>query len=165
LDDNFLIGGRDWYRRQDTSEFNFRGGDFGKFLWTVDGVDYGRYYLPPTARNLDSPAEQIITQMDYAGIDRALIQAGHTYGRLNEYQADVISRYPGRFWALASVEEWRVDHSSQFQGLDRAISDLGLKGLFFNTASISHSDRREKLDDPVFYPFWDHARDLSIHVF
>jgi predicted TIM-barrel fold metal-dependent hydrolase len=165
LDDNSLIGGRDWYKGQDTSEFNFRGGDFGKLLWTVDGVDYGRYYLPPTARNLDSPSEQIIAQMDYAGIDRALIQAGHTYGRLNEYQADVISRYTDRFLALVSVEEWSVDDSSQFQVLDRAVSDLGLNGLFFNTASFSHCGRSEKFDDPASYPFRDHVRDLGIPVF
>ena len=165
LDDNSLIVGRDWYRGQNTEDLNFRGGDFGKFLWTVDGVDHGRYYLPPTARNLDSPPEQINAQMDYAGIDRALIQAGHTYGRLNEYQAEVVGRYPDRFWALASVEEWRIDDPHQSRGLDRAVSDLNLSGLFFNTASIGHSGRRESLDDPVFYPFWDHVRDLGIPVF
>ena len=103
--------------------------------------------------------------MDYAGIDRALIQAGHTYGRLNQYQSEVVGRYPDGFWALASVEEWLIDDPRQSRDLDQAISELGLSGPFFNTASIGHSARRKSLDDPVFYPFWDHVRTLGIPVF
>ena len=165
LDDNALVTGREWHRGEDPKSLNFRGGDYGKFLWTVDGADYARYYLPPTARNLDSPPEQIIAQLDYAGIDRALVQAGHTYGRQNDYLSGVIARYPDRLWALATVEEWRADNPSQAAELDRAITKLGLRGLFFNTASIALNGRSEMLDDPVFDPFWNRVRELGIPVF
>jgi hypothetical protein len=73
LTDNSLVVGRDWHRGENPEVLNFRGGDYGKFLWTVDGADYARYYLPPTARQLDSPPEQIIAQMDYLGVSKGVI--------------------------------------------------------------------------------------------
>ena len=89
LHDNAPVVGREWHKGEDLYQVNLRGGDFGRFLWTADGVDYARYYLPPTARDLDSPPEQIIAQMDYIGVERGVVQAGHVYGRLNDYLARV----------------------------------------------------------------------------
>jgi hypothetical protein len=65
--------GRDWHQGENPEDLDFRGGNYGKFLWTVDEIEYARYYLPPTARNLDSPPEQIIAQMDYMGVSRGVI--------------------------------------------------------------------------------------------
>ena len=61
LHDNARVVGRDWHKGEGPYELNLRGGDFGRFLWTADGMDYARYYLPPTAatsiprRNRSSP--------------------------------------------------------------------------------------------------------------
>ena len=79
-------------------DVDFRGGGHGKFVWTSDGVDYLKQYLPPSMRDLESTPEYIIAQMDYAGVDRAVIQSGHLYGRLNEYIAEAVRRYPDRLW-------------------------------------------------------------------
>lgn len=148
-----------------TYEVDFRGGDHGKFVWTSDGIDYSKQYLPPSMRNLESTPEYLIAQMDYAGVDRAVLQNCHLYGRLNEYIADTVMQYPDRFWGLAMVDEWRVDDPEQLHALDMAIHDLGLHALWFNTGSLGMHRRKETIDDPVFFPFWDRVREIGILVF
>ena len=144
---------------------NMRGGDYGKFTWTVDGDDFTKQYLPPALAELEAPPELMLAQMDYAGVDRAMLQTGHVYGRLNGYLADAVHRYPHRFWALAMVDEWRADDPVQIRELERAIRDLGLHALWFQSSGPRQHRRTEVLDDPVFHPFWDRVKDLGIPVF
>ena len=165
LSDNSPVVGRDWHRGENPADLNFRGGDYGRFLWTVDGVDHARYYLPPTARQLDSPPEQIIAQMDYLGVTKGVVSGGHTYGRLNGYLGDVVRKYPERLYALAAIREWMADDPAVIAELRSAIEVDGLHGLFFDTASIHHEGRPELSDDPVFEGFWSVVRELGIPVF
>ncbi|MEE8363587.1 MAG: amidohydrolase family protein [Dehalococcoidia bacterium] len=165
LPDNALVVGGEWHRGEDPDELDFRGGSHGRFLWTARGVDYARYYLPPTMARLESTPEMMLAQMDYVGVDRAVVQAGHTYGRLNDFISGVVRRHRDRLWGLCTVEEWQLDDPGQIRALDHAINDLGLHGLFFNSASIGFEGRPERLDDAVFRPFWERVRDLGIPVF
>ncbi len=147
------------------TEVDFRGGGFGKFTWTSGGDDYSLQYLPPTLARLHAPPELMIAQMDYVGIDKAVLQTGHAYGRLNRYLGEAVREYPERFWALAMVDEWRVDEADQRRALDRAVNELGLHGLWFQSSNLPQHGRQEPLDDPVFDPFWNHVRELGIPVF
>ena len=165
LDDNAPVVGGEWRDGEDLDGIDFRGGDYGRFLWTAGGYDYARYYLPPTARELDSPPEQVIAQMDYVGIDRAVVQAGHVYGRLNDWLSEVAARYPERLWPLATVEEWRADEPRQIRELERAVRRLGLRGIFFDTGLIGRFGRSELADNACFDPFWQTVRELGIPVF
>ncbi len=164
LDRQTLVQGDD-YSLESLTDVNFRGGDYGKFIWTVDGVDYSKQYLPPTMTSLHSPPELMVAQMDYVGVDRAVLHNGHSYGRLNRYLSDAVRRYPDRFWGLALVDEWRVDQPGQVRSLDRAINELGLHGLWFLSSNLPIHSRSATVDDPAFHPFWDHVRDMGIPVF
>ena len=64
----------------DLAEVDFRGDGYGKFAWTVDGVDHTLQYLPPTLTGLSAPPELMVAQMDFVGVDRAVLQTGHVYG-------------------------------------------------------------------------------------
>jgi predicted TIM-barrel fold metal-dependent hydrolase len=170
FDDNSIVTRQTLFDGKDHSlggltDVDFRGGGNGRFVWTVDGVDHWIQYLPPTLARLHAPPELMVAQMDYVGVDRAVLQTGHAYGRLNRYLADAVRAFPGRFWALAMVDEWRVDRGSQVQTLDRAIGELGLHGLWFHSTNLALHNRPETVDDPVFYPFWDHVRRLGIPVY
>jgi predicted TIM-barrel fold metal-dependent hydrolase len=147
------------------TEVDFRGGDFGKLAWTSSGDDLSLQYLPPTLTRLHAPPELMIAQMDYAGVDKAVLQTGHAYGRLNGYLGEAVQKYPERFWALAMVDEWRVDEAGQRRTLDRAINEQGLHALWFQSSNLRQHGRQEPVDDPVFEPFWDHVRDIGIPVF
>ena len=111
------------------ADVGLRGGGFGRLAWTADGEECYLQYLPPTLVNLSAPPELMVAQMDYVGVDRAVLQTGHLYGRLNGYLADAVRRFPDRFWGLAMIDEWRADSPSQLRTLERAIETLGLQGL------------------------------------
>ncbi len=161
---NLLFDGRD-YSLDGITDVDFRGGGHGKFMWTVDGVDYTKQYLPSTLTRLSAPAELMLAQMDYIGVEKAALHHGHVYGRLNRVLADAVRDYPDRFWGVAQVDEWLVDQSSQVRALDRAIDELGLHAVWYASTGLGLHKRAEKVDDPVFQPFWDHVRDLEIPVF
>ena len=129
--DNSIYTGQTLYDGVDESmeglvDVNHRGMGFGKFGWTSGGVDYSKQYLPPTLSKLHAPPELMVAQMDYVGVDRAVLQTGHAYGRLNRYLSDAVRSFPDRFWALAMVDEWRADQPGQVRTLDRAVNELGL---------------------------------------
>ena len=85
----------------------FRGGEFGRLMWSHGGEDYYKQYLPPHMRDLSAPADQMVAQMDHAGIEKAVLHNGHTYGRLNRFLSDAVRKYPDRLWGMALVDEWR----------------------------------------------------------
>lgn len=147
------------------TDVDFRGHGNGKFAWTAGGVDYSFQYLPTTLTNLSASPELMVAQMDYVGVDRAVIQTGHPYGRLNRYLSQAVRIFPDRLWGLAMIDEWRADQPRQIQVLDRAINELGLHGLWFQSSNLRLHKREEMLDDPVFHPFWDHVRDMDIPVY
>ena len=98
-------------------DVDYRADEFGRFAWTIDGVDYWRTYLPPAMANLSSPPEMILAQMDHNGVDKAVIQTGHAYGRLNRYISDAVKKFPDRFWGLAMIDEWNADKPGQIKTL------------------------------------------------
>ena len=170
VSDNVAVPHQTLFDGEDTAldamyDVDFRSGGHGKFAWTSGGVGYTKQYLPPSMRDLESTPEYIVAQMDYAGVDRAVIQSGHLYGRLNDYIAEAVRRYPDRFWGLALVDEWKIDDSSETRSLDMVIDEYGLHALWFNTGSLEMHRRDTPVDDPVFTPFWDRVRALGIPVF
>ena len=162
--ENTLYDGRDTSMRG-LADVGFRGGEYGRFAWSADGVDYYTQYLPPTLPRLQATPEQMIAQMDYLGVDRAVIQTGHSYGRINRYVSDAVRGYPSRLWGLAMVDEWAADQPGQLRALDRAVNHLGLHGLWFQSGNIRLYGRTESIDAPTFHGFWDRVVDLDIPVF
>ena len=147
------------------TDVDFRGGGFGRLTWTVDGETYHKQYLPPSLTHSSSSPDLMIAQMDYIGVDRAVLQTGHLYGRLNRYISDATKKYPDRFWGLAMIDEWRADRPGQLRTLERAIGDMGLHGLWFQTGNLAMHGRTETFDDPIFEPFWDRVKDMNVPVY
>lgn len=145
-------------------DVDFRIGLYGRVLFTYEGVDYYFQHGPPAYADLSSPPDQVIAQMDFAGVDRALIQHDRLYGRLDSYLADAIAKYPDRFVGLAQVDEWRGGEPDQLERLRRQIDDLGFSGLYFSTGGFSHVDFAFGANDPILEPMWDLVADLSIPV-
>lgn len=170
VDDNSILNlntlvASDDFSLRGLTEVDMRGGDFGRFEWDVNGTPHRIQYLPPTLENLHAPPELMLAQMDYVGVDKAVFQTGHSYGRLNRYLSDAVMRYPDRFWGLAMVDEWKVDQPSEIDTLDTAINELGLHGLWFQVTGMRMHGRREPIDHAIFRPFWNHVRNTGIPVF
>ena len=145
-------------------DVDFRIGLYGRVIFTHEGEDYYFQHGPPAYADLSSTPEQAIVQMDYVGVDRAVIQHDRLYGRLDDYLGDAVAKYPDRLVALAQVDEWRGHEPDQLERLRRQIEDLGFSGLYFSTGGFCHVDFAFGLNDPVLESLWDLVADLGIPV-
>ena len=157
-----LAGERDGISWQ--PDRNFRIGRFGRVEFTHEGEEYYTQWYPTTMWDMSSPPEYMVAQMDYAGVDRAVLQHDRVYGKLDDFLAECVSRYPDRFVALAQVDEWVGGRDDQLERLRRQVQDLGHSGLYFSTGGFFHDDFKTGLNDPSLEPLWDLVRELGITV-
>ena len=157
-----LLGERDgisWLPKVD-----FRIGQFGKVEFTHGGEDYYIQWMTPALRDMSSPPEYIVAQMDYAGVDRAVLQHDRIYGRLDDFLSDCVRKFPDRFVALAQVDEWVGGQPEQLERLRRQIREQGFSGLYFSTGGFLHDDFKTGVNDPELEPLWELVAELGIPV-
>jgi predicted TIM-barrel fold metal-dependent hydrolase len=146
-------------------DVSFRVGSYGRFEWSVDAEDVYLQFFPPSLQHMHSPAEFMLQQMARAGVDRAVLQNARLYGRLNGYFADAVRSHPDRFIGLADVDESHAATDSEIARLRAAVTELGMRGLYYANRALITTGYRWMFDDPVFDPFWETVRDLRIPVF
>ena len=74
-----------------------------RMVWTVDGEDYTKQLLPPNITEFSVGAA--IAEMDYAGIDWALIHTDAMLTRDVTYIASCVKSAPDRLLAMAPIDE------------------------------------------------------------
>jgi predicted TIM-barrel fold metal-dependent hydrolase len=146
------------------TEADFRVGRFGKMEWSYQGTDHYVQFFAPSFQDMVASPEYMIAEMDYAGIDVAVLQNAHLYGRTNEYFADAVRRFPGRFVSLAEVDEVKADGEEEIQSLRRAVEELGCKGLYYATRGFFFADGKKWLDDERYAPLWEEVQSLGISM-
>lgn len=99
IEDQLLVGEQDGVSFQ--PDVDFRIGEFGRVEFTVDREDYYIQWMPPTLWNMSSSPEFMVTQMDYVGVDRGVLQHDRIYGRLDDFFSECLQKFPDRFVALA----------------------------------------------------------------
>jgi predicted TIM-barrel fold metal-dependent hydrolase len=144
---------------------NFRVGRCGRFEWETAGEPTYVQFLPPHMADLSAPSEVIVASMDYAGITTSILQNDHIYGNLAEDFAAAGMQYPGRFIGLAQVDEANAYKDEELQSLRDQIERLGMAGLYFTTAGLSHSGYKPLHDDPTYDPLWAEVARLDVPVF
>jgi predicted TIM-barrel fold metal-dependent hydrolase len=146
-------------------EVSFRVGRYGRFEWTAEAEDLYLQFFPPSLQQMESPAEFMLQQMARAGVDRAVLQNARLYGRLNEYFSDAVRTYPERFIGLADVDEANAATDAEISRLRHAITQLGLRGVYYANRALITTGYTRMFDDSAFDPFWDSVRELGIPVF
>ena len=141
------------------------GSNNGRFEWRKDGEGYYIQFMPPTLQTMAAPAEFMINQMDYAGIDVAVLHNERMYGKLNSYFSEALKRYPDRFIALAQVDEARAYEDSEIERLRHAVEDQGMKGLYYTVATFFSVGYRFYYSDSRFTAFWNEVERLQLPVF
>lgn len=146
-------------------DVGLRMGKFGRVEWRAGGEDlYLQYFAPSLADQVSSP-EYIVAEMDYAGVDLAVLQNASIYGLLNDYFAACIQQYPTRFVGLAQVREAQAHTDEQLAELRRCAETLGLKGLYYHLAGFWPAGYRDSLDDAQYDVFWAEVERLGLVVF
>ena len=136
----------------------------GRLEWTKDGEAYHMHWMPPSLQDMAAPPELMVAQLDFLGVDRGILHNAHVYGLFNDYFAECVRKFPDRLAASAQIHEARADQESEIQELRRAVKELGLIALHFQTEGFFVDDYRDFLDDEKFTPFWEEVRALGIPV-
>lgn len=144
-------------------DLDFRIGPYGRLLITWKGEDYFFQHGPTAYADLSTSPEQAIASMDFAGVDRAVIQHDRVYGRLDDYLAAAVRAYPDRFVALAQVDEWKAGEPGELNRLRQEI-DQGFSGLYFSTGGFCHNDFAFGVNDHCLEPLWDLVAELGIPI-
>ena len=152
-----------WNRLPDV---NFRiDREKGRVVWTVDGEDCTKQFYPPNLRNLEFTPHSLIAEMDYAGVDRAIIHTNPMLGRDSAFLAECVRSYPDRLRAMAPVDEWRLaDETDAVIGELSDSMQVGLHAIKFN-ASLPYFGCTEPWDDGVYRPFWEAATSCKVPIF
>jgi predicted TIM-barrel fold metal-dependent hydrolase len=146
------------------ADFGWAGN--GRFEWSDGEETYFKQYFAPSMREPSYGPDSLVAEMDYAGVDMALLHRTPYLGIDNDFIADSVSRFPDRLKGLAHVPEWRAapDPDRSLAELERAIG-MGLSGLHFLPPQLNLYGDSGAWDRPEFHPFWDGVASLDIPVF
>jgi len=98
--------------------------------------------------------EQLVAEMDDAGVAKAaIVQASTYYGFDNSYVADSIATNPNRFTGVCTIDVVAPEAVAVFEGWRRR----GFSGLRIFTGGATHASDESVLDDPRSYPIWEYA--------
>jgi len=168
VEDNAVVGEQTLWDDKDPGpggayDVDFGISRFGRPEWTRDGIDYYVNLCPPSLQDMTAPPEFMLAQMDYVGVDMAVLQNSYLYGQLNDYFAEAVRKYPNRFLGQAQVDEAEAHRESQITELRRAVTELGLTGgLYYTNSRFWKNGYRDHIDDEKFFPFWEEVRSLDI---
>ena len=166
-DSTALIDMANWTSLDSLKDADFRAEAHGRFRWTVDGEDFVKQYFPPTVTDMAYPADRLVAEMDYAGVDKSLLHRTPYLGIGNDFIADCVRSYPDRLMGLAHVEEWLVatEPEKSIAKLQRAVREQGLCGLHYLPPQLNLYNYDGPWDAPEFHPFWDAVAELGIPMF
>lgn len=145
------------------TDVNFRVGRFGQLAFTYEGEDYYVQYMPVGMQEMVCSPEFMVAQMVEAGVDHCILQAGGGYGAMNNYNAFAQNAHPGHFTGLLNVDEAMADRPENMAEVDRAVNQLGLKGLYYAHEMSRHGYARN-VDHADFAPFWDKIAGYKLPV-
>ena len=89
------------------------------------GLGYGRIAIGEQSRQLMPPlnaqtihtVEMLLANLDWAGVDKAVLLQGSYYGECNEYVRAAVTRHPDRLAAAAYLDPWGADPRRSFAEL------------------------------------------------
>jgi len=139
--------------------------DRGRLVWTVGGDDYTKHFLPPNT--LEYTPGNLIAEMDYAGIDWALLHVDSTLSRDIEYLAGCVRAYPDRLRSMAPIDEWRIatEPDAVIREATDAIQVHGLHALKIIPTYAYRFGGDQGFDEPAWRPFWDAVTQLGVPIF
>jgi predicted TIM-barrel fold metal-dependent hydrolase len=105
--------------------------------------------------------EELVAQMDAAGIAKAaIVQASTFYGFDNSYLADGIAADPKRFTGVCTVNVFAADAIPVLEGWMRR----GMTGLRIFTGGSTHANDESILEDPRSFPIWEFAAEANLSI-
>ena len=105
--------------------------------------------------------EQLVAEMDDAGVAKAaIVQASTYYGFDNSYIADSVATIPERFTGVCTIDVLAPDAPEVL----KSWIARGFTGLRIFTGGATHGNDETLLGDPRSYPVWEFAADAGIPI-
>jgi len=96
----------------------------------------------------------------------ANLHNGKMYGKLNNYIAKCVGKYPDRFVGLFQLDnELEAYKKSEIPKLKYAVKQLGFKGISFEASRFLAIGNPSGFNDSKFDSFWREVSDLGIAVY
>jgi predicted TIM-barrel fold metal-dependent hydrolase len=154
-DPNRLAAGRDFRVDRITN----------RLVWTADGEEATKVFLPPNT--LEFSAGACIAEMDYAGVDWALIHVDQALDKDNDFFAACVRAFPGRLRSMAAVDEWRIptEPDAVIAETVDAIQGKGLHAIKIIPDYAYRQAGSASFDEPTWRPFWDAVVQLNVPLF
>jgi predicted TIM-barrel fold metal-dependent hydrolase len=136
-----------------------------RLVWTMDGDEYTKQYLPPNV--VEYSAGQIIAEMDYAGIDWALMHVDNGLEKDPAFLGACVRAYPDRLRSMAPIDEWEipVHPDKAIRQATEAIQVHGLHALKIIPEYAYRIAGSQSFDEPAWRPFWDAVTKLGVPIF
>jgi 2,3-dihydroxybenzoate decarboxylase len=151
-------------------------------------ISEARQYLPDGARKsevFDRSIERLldvgtsrIAEMDRGGIERSVLslapagvqgalhesEARDAARRCNDALAEIVAAHPTRLSGFAAIP--LQNPKDAVQELDRAVCELGFKGVLVNGYTcVGDADEGQYYDLPKFFPFWKRLEQLEVPLY
>ena len=141
--------------------------ELGRLSWTYRGETYTNQYLPPMLHNQECPPELLIREMDYAGVDMAVLHPAPIFGVTNDYQLDAVRRFPDRFVTLFNLPEATVlnDPDRAIAEIERLVGSGGRCGVQFFSRWYYGAGAESPWDGGPMRPYWDAVVGLNVPVY
>jgi aminocarboxymuconate-semialdehyde decarboxylase len=142
-------------------------------------IEWHNHVYPPEEAAVDSATwqgrcpmtvENVLDACNKAGIDISLVSNAAHYmrnkpdkeelkaiQRWTDYAAEIQDSHKGKLYALATILP--CGGPAYVKEVERAIKQLGLKGIFINSSHKGHYP-----DDDEARPFWELVQDLDVPV-
>ncbi len=111
--------------------------------------------LPPFSPETSFLPEALIAQMDWAGVDRAVLLQGPFYGNQNSVVLDAVARFPDRFLGAAYFDPWDADPHQKLDGILAAGKFCAVKLECTEPTGLCGIHPEARLDDPQLEWIWD----------
>ncbi len=108
-------------------------------VWTLDEKKYPWNPILAIAKipTYAFTPEQLLTDMDANGVERAVLVQSSSYGWDNAYLLDVLKKYPDRFRGVVLADPANLDFARHVAGLR---SSPGVVGMRFHLLEPEHVD-------------------------
>ena len=128
-----------------------RGAGYGNM--TVGGRRTVRMFPPFNERTEFTP-EMLVANLDWAGVDKAVLQQGTIYGECNQFVHDAVRRYPGRLLGALHADPWRPEYRREFDSMLATGEFSAVKIEFSYEAGLSGVYLGARFDDAGISWLW-----------
>ncbi len=114
-----------------------------------------RQLLPPFCPGTSFPPEALIAQLNWAGVDKAVLLQGPYYGDQNSVVLDAVGQFPDRFLGAAYFDPWDDDPEGKLGQILATGKFCAVKLECTEPTGLCGIHPDARLDDPRLAPLWE----------